>query len=300
MRRALLALPLTLSLLAPVAAEAASISGVCPDGSIFIVQDRSSIPCPAAKEVDPNEIPPVRPEYLSRPYAWQVYREGANPNNPYNLIDAARRVRELRGNMPGGAPAPGTGTTELAPRGAFGAPGGVMGAGPTPPPGPGVATAPPGWAAPTSPSAPALALSEDDVRDLFLIVELSQRAAPGRFVKEDVQGEPSLEVSFAWSSAFEARYREAVPRGGGPVLLFSVLAHRPESFHPNFTFVQGYETFTPASDDPTQLGFLEGAPGELPAEGVALGYVVLPSRMDPGEAFDLYWNDRRIETRLRP
>ena len=34
--------------------------------------------------------------------------------------------------------------------------------------------------------------------------------------------------------------------------------------------------------------------------GVALGYVVLPSQMDPGRSFDLYWNDRRIETLLHP
>jgi len=88
---------------------------VCPDGSIFIVQDRARIPCDAAKEVAPSDVPPLRPEYLSRPYTWQVYREGANPNNPYNLIDAARRVRAMRGNAvktPGG-PAPGT--TVLAP-----------------------------------------------------------------------------------------------------------------------------------------------------------------------------------------
>jgi hypothetical protein len=294
MPRARLALPLLLPLLAAAAASAASISGVCPDGSIFIVQDRSAIPCAAAKEVDPNEIPPVRPEYLSRPYTWQVYREGANPNNPYNLIDAARRVRELRGQMPGAGGAAGIPTSEIQPRGAFGAPAPVPGGAP------GVATPPPVWAAPRAPEPPALALEPDDVRDLFLIVELSQRAAPARFVKEGVQGEPALEVSFAWSGAFETRYREAEPHGGGAVLLFTVLAHRADAFHPNFTFVQGHETFTPAADDPAQLGFLEGQAGEIPAEGVALGYVVLPARMDPGQAFDLYWNDRRIEILLRP
>jgi len=293
MPRVHLALPLLLPLLAPLPAGAASITGVCPDGSIFIVQDRARIPCTAAKEVDPNDVPPVRPEYLPRPYAWQVYREGANPNNPYNLIDAARRVRELRGSMSGGAATPGVATSELGPRGAFGA-------APSTPPMPGGTTPPPAWATPPAPHAPDLALSPDDVRDLFLIVELSQRAAPGRFVKEDVHGEPSLEVSFAWSGAFETRYRQAVPHGGGAVLLFTALAHQPSAFHPNFTFVQEHETFSPAADDPAQLGFLEGQAGELPAEGVALGYVVLPSRMDPGQGLDLYWNDRRIETRLRP
>lgn len=292
MTRAQLALPLSLLALAAAPAGAASITGVCPDGSIFIVQDRARIPCNAAKEVDPNEVPPVRPEYLPRPYTWQVYREGANPNNPYNLIDSARRVRALRNDPSAAGTTAGVGTTQLAPRGGFGAR-------PAQAPTPGV-SAPPPWAVQPARTAPDLALSDDDVRDLFMIVELSQRAAPGRFVKEDARGEPSLEVSFAWSGAFETRYRDAVPHGGGAVLLFTVLAHQPDSFHPNFTFVQDHETFSPMADDPTQLGFLEGEAGDLPAEGVALGYVVLPSQMDPGRSFDLYWNDRRIETLLHP
>jgi carbon-monoxide dehydrogenase large subunit len=31
---------------------------------------------------------------LPRPYAWEVFNQQQNPNNPYNLIDAARQVRE--------------------------------------------------------------------------------------------------------------------------------------------------------------------------------------------------------------
>ena len=84
------------------------------------------------------------------------------------------------------------------------------------------------------------------------------------------------------------------------MLLFSVLAHQPEVFHPNFTFVQDHETFSPAPDDPAQFGFLDGAAGPLPAEGVALGYITIPDRMDLGRSLDLYWNDRRIETVLAP
>lgn len=258
---------------------AAAISGVCPDGSIFIVQSRAAIPCRAAKEVPPDEVPPLRPEYLPRPYRWQVYRESANPNNPYNLIDAARRVRELQGAPP-------------APQGAGSLPSEQRFGGATPPP-----RLPPVAAAP---SPPALALSPDDVRDLFLIVELSQQHAPARFVKEDARGEATLEVSLAWSEAFDARFREVAPQTGGPVVLFTVLAHQPDAFHPNFTFVQGHETFRPRADDPTQMGLLEGQIGALPAEGVALGYVVLPARMDPGRDFHVYWNDRRIATLLRP
>jgi hypothetical protein len=286
---------LSLALLAPLPAAAASISGVCPDGSIFIVQSRSSIPCRAAKEVAPSDIPPVRPEYLPRPYSWQVYREGANPNNPYNLIDAARRVREMRDHA-GASGSPAVGTTPVEPRGTFGAGDSNGGSGPTP----GVASAPPAWAQRQEPRSAAFTLSEDEIRDLFMIVELSQRTVPGRFVKEDARGETTLEVSLAWSAAFDSRFRESVPRDSGAVLLFSVLAHQPDAFHPNFTFVQGHETFSPATDDPGQFGFLEGIAGELQAEGVALGYIVLPSQMDLSESLDLYWNDRRIEILLQP
>jgi hypothetical protein len=283
-----LAAAASLLLLGPAAAGAASITGVCPDGSIFIVQDRSRIPCSAAKEVAPEDVPPLRPEYLPRPYTWQVYRENANPNNPYNLIDAARRVRALRGD----AAAAGTDVAGAPPAPAF------AGAGPE-----GVATTelPSAAGFAPAPRAPLdLALSSDDVRDLFLIVELQQQSAPGRFLKEDARGEVALEVSLAWSAAFEARLREKLPEARGPVLLFSVLAHRADAFHPNFTFVQGHESFRPYLEEPAQMGLLEGRPGELPAEGVVLGYVVLPEQMDLAEKLDVYWNDRRIETLLQP
>ena len=82
-----------LLLLSPFAAKAESITGVCPDGSIFIVQHESQIPCRAAKEVDPLEVPPIRPHYLPNPYTWQVYNQLTDPNNPYNLIDSARQIR---------------------------------------------------------------------------------------------------------------------------------------------------------------------------------------------------------------
>ena len=88
---------LLLCTLASVLAPAAgAISGVCPDGSMFIVQHESQIPCKRAKVVEPDEIPPIKPEYLPTPYTWQVYNETNDPNNPYNLIDAAREVRALR------------------------------------------------------------------------------------------------------------------------------------------------------------------------------------------------------------
>ena len=55
---------------APAAAEA--LSGVCPDGSIFIVQRHADIPCKRAKLVDSAELPPIRPQLLPRPYMLPV------------------------------------------------------------------------------------------------------------------------------------------------------------------------------------------------------------------------------------
>ena len=101
---------LGLAVLVGGSAAAASITGVCPDGSIFIVQRAESIPCARAKLVEPHEIPPVRPELLPNPYTWQVYNEGASPNNPYNLIDEARKVRSL--SSEGVTPPPPTPTSE--------------------------------------------------------------------------------------------------------------------------------------------------------------------------------------------
>jgi len=290
----LLALPLACLLLGPATA-AASITGVCPDGSIFIVQHRSAIPCNAAKEVSPEEVPPLRPEYLPRPYTWQVYREQANPNNPYNLIDQAREVRRLRGNAPSGDDGAAPPAVSSGPQ-RFGAPGARAAPGPAP-----QAGAP--GADPASRSAPPdLALSSDEIRDLFFIVELSQEAAPARFLREDAQGEVLLEVAFAHSPAFETRWRDALraPTGGSRTVLFSVLAHAAERFDPHFTFVQGHESFRPRGDDPAQMGFLLGGPGPLAAEDVALGYVVLPPQMDLDAPLDVYWNDRQLETTLRP
>ena len=51
--------------------------------------------------VAPDEVPPLRPEYLPSPYTWQVYQQNRNPNNPYNLIDDARQVRGMDAPQPG-------------------------------------------------------------------------------------------------------------------------------------------------------------------------------------------------------
>ena len=90
---------------------------MCPDGSIFVVQRPESIPCANAKQVEPGEVPPLKPELLPRPYAWEVFNQQQNPNNPYNLIDAARQVRESRAAEAAATSAP----REPVPAGALGA-----------------------------------------------------------------------------------------------------------------------------------------------------------------------------------
>ena len=85
-------------------AHAAGIAGVCPDGSAFIVQSRADVPCPRAKLVPPDELPPLRPELLPHPYTWHVDQEARDPHNPYNLIDAAQKIRTLRAGEASGEP----------------------------------------------------------------------------------------------------------------------------------------------------------------------------------------------------
>ena len=71
------------------AMPAVALTGICPDGSIFIVRDASGVPCRDAKLVDSNDVPPLNPEMLPRPYGWEVFDRRNDPNNPYNMVDAA-------------------------------------------------------------------------------------------------------------------------------------------------------------------------------------------------------------------
>src|SRR4029453_2475741 len=105
------------SLLLALPSAALALTGICPDGSVFIVQHEPQVPCKAAKEVEPGEVPPLRPQYLPNPYTWHVYNEVQDPNNPYNLIDSVRDIRALHG--PGAAP--GGATQEQSLPGAGGA-----------------------------------------------------------------------------------------------------------------------------------------------------------------------------------
>jgi hypothetical protein len=272
----------------PAGAEA--ITGVCPDGSIYIVQNESQVPCSRSKRIEPHEVPPLRPEYLPSPYTWHVWQQRENPNNPYNLIDAARQVQGLQAPPPAGG---GPGAARA----------GVAAGHATPPP---VSSPPPGFQASAPPPAPRgpldLGLSDEELRDLFLIVELSQASAPARFRRETADGRGVFEVSLAHSAAFETQLREAWASRGGldgrRVLIFTALSKQPESFHANLTFVQGHLTYQPDGRDPRQLGILQGRLGELEAGEAVLGYLVLPETMSLDQQLDVYWNDRRTTVRF--
>jgi hypothetical protein len=229
-------------------------------------------------------VPPLRPELLPRPYTWEVYTEGADPNNPYNLIDAAREVRALRN---GATPPPPGSAEALAP-----------------------ATSPTAAVAPAAagaagamPAAASLALGEDEIRDLFLIVELSQEGAPAEFVKETADGSEAIAVALAHSAAFEERLRGAHAEGSlgaGAIVLFSVVSQRPEAFHGTFTFTQDHLAFSPDPANPLQLGLLQGQLGELGAGEVVLGWVALPETLDLRRPMGVYWNDRHTEVTFSP
>jgi hypothetical protein len=278
-----LALGVTALLAGPAGA---TISGVCPDGSIFIVQREADIPCSASKQVAPDEMPPIKPEFLPRPYAWEVFQQQQDPNNPYNLVDKAREVR----------------AGELEPEDVSGPPGAEQpqGAPPpalssTPPPVPPVSAPPP---------APAqLVLSPEEKRDLALIVELTQERVPAAFDRASSGGAPTLVVRLAHSRAFEARLHGFWAERGeppvGPVVLFSVEAIAPGAFWANFTFAQGHTAFHATPDDPQQMGLIDGSLGVLAAGDAVLGYVVLPADVDLAQPMDVYWNDRRLVATLR-
>ena len=261
---------------------AGAITGVCPDGSVFVVRRAADVPCREAKRVEPSRVPPLRPENLPRAYLWEVHRERIDENNPYNLVDRAAQVRALGNADLGGAPPP--------PLGATPEPGGL----------PQVAAAPP--AAPPAERGPRpadLALTDGELRDLFYLVELSQKHAPATFLRAGAAHEDGLRVALAHSQAFEERMRSAGAQPG-PVLLFSVQPREPGRFLPNFTFVQGHLTYSPRRDDPAQLGVLSGKLGDLGADELVLGYVVLPPAFDLGRPLDVYWDDRQLATTFRP
>jgi hypothetical protein len=278
------------SALGAAGASARSITGICPDGSVFVVQQREQIPCDDAKEIQPHEVPPLRPELLPTPYTWQIYNETQNPNNPYHMIDAARAIREMAGQGASGQGASGQGAAGSA----------EAGAGTEFSEGPGTAPLPGAAAAATGPID--LGLGDDELRDLFLLVELSQEQTPARFARETADGRELFEVSLARSEAFSQRLREAWASrgglGGSQVLLFTSVSKQPAEFQPNLTFVQGHLSYQPAATNPRQLGILQGHLGALEADELVLGYVILPETLDLDRPVDVYWNDRRLSVQF--
>lgn len=259
------------------APAASAITGVCPDGSVFIVRRAADVPCREAKRVEPSQVPPLRPENLPRAYLWDVHRERIDENNPYNLVDRAEKVRTLgNADIAAGAPA----TNGAAPQQA------AL---------PQVAAPPPA----RGPRPSELALTDGELRDLFYLVELSQKRAPATFLRAGKGGEDSLRVSIAHSQAFEERVHGAGAEPGA-VLLFTAQPRVAERFLPNFTFVQGHLTFSPRRDDPAQLGVLSGRLGDLGSDELVLGYVVLPAAIDPARPIDVYWDDRQLAATFRP
>ena len=281
-----LALGVTALLAGPAGA---TISGVCPDGSMFIVQREADIPCSAAKRVAPDEMPPIKPEFLPRPYAWEIFRQQQDPNNPYNLVDKAREVRAGQFEPQTPSALPGAEQPQSAPPP-------TVSSAPLPEPAPPVSAAPP---------APAqLALSPAERRDLALIVELTQERVPASFERPSSGGDaPTLVVRLAHSQAFEARLHGFWATRGepaaGPVVLFSVEAAAPGAFWGNFTFTQGHTAFHANANDPRQMGLIDGSLGPLAAGDAVLGYVVLPADVDVAQPMDVYWNDRRLVATLR-
>jgi len=257
------------------AASAGSITGVCPDGSIYIVQSASQIPCKRSKQVEPGDVPPVRPEYLPKPYTWKIWADQNDPNNPYNVVDRANQVRAMSGAGNAGA-APGAAQTPAL----------------TP-----VEAAPARNLGPLD-----LGLGEQDLADLFAIVELSQERAPARFERETAGGEGVSKVAFARSRAFEERLLAAWQARGGlagdQILLFTARSNRPQEFWPNFTFVQEHISFQPDASSDRQLGVLQGHLGQLAEGEVVLGYIVMPKSVDLAAQLEIYWDDRHTSARF--
>lgn len=295
-RRSYPLLPVAVAIAAPLLcgtpAGARTITGVCPDGSIFIVQRAESIPCRDAKQVEPDEVPPLNPEFLPRPYGWERFNQETDPNNPYNIVDSLRS-----GLGPGGATPEPPPEPERAPRNVP-TTAGVVSV-PVRPPAP-----PPVSAAAPPQGGLDLELSTAELRDLASIVGMMQEYAPAGVVRRDTAGATLAVVRIARSTAFDARVRRALQRRGapaaGPIVLFDVVAEREGSFYGNFTFVQGHVAFHPDTSNPAQFGLLGGELGAMDPGRSLLGYVVLPAHVDLARPLDIYWNDLQVTATLRP
>ena len=278
------------------AARAETVAGLCPDGSAFVVARREDAPCRDPKFVDASDMPPLRPQYVPRSQAWQLNRQARDENNPYNLVDRREGVVQGRpekkpaektaGALPpsigatAGASAPGAGRASLA------------------------AQAPQQTriSEPPRDSSPAFAMSEDELRDLARLIVLRQQVAPAELGVEDVRGRPQLSLRYAYSPSFEERAVAALglDRARSRVLLFSVRSEADVEFVPNFSAIQDGVSARPEPSLRSEVGFVLGAPGQMAAGRVSIGYLVLPARVDPSRPLDLWWNDRKLNATLAP
>ncbi|HTO52704.1 MAG TPA: hypothetical protein VMR50_04890 [Myxococcota bacterium] len=283
----LLALSLgALAGLATAARADTSLSGVCPDGSFFVVQSREAVPCANPHFAAPDQLPPVRPYLLPKPYTWYVDQEARNQNSAYNLVETAQKIRDARAGIPESASAsgggPGHATAASAPAPALGA-------------------APPAPVQSHVPArAPAVTLADDELRDLVRLIALRQEAAPATFDLEDAHGKHTLKIEVAYSAAFEGYALQSLARdpSSSHVLVWSAQAIRDTDFHPNFFVVQNGRTFRPDPQGAGEIGFLLGEIGALPSGEMAVGYLVMPASFDPGKSLEVFWNDRSVETVL--
>jgi hypothetical protein len=273
-----------LALAANLAAADSTLSGVCPDGSIFVVQSRGSVPCSNPRFVDSADLPPLRPHLLPRPYTWYVDQEARNPNNPYNLVDAAEKIRAAR---LGSKPESESDRAAQAP--------------PLSAPERNAAVRPP-TPEPPVPTPAVLQLPDDELRDLVRLIGLRQADSPAQLEIADARGDERMRIQLAYSAAFEAYALATLGRdpAANHVIVFASLAESDTQFQPNFFVVQNGRTFRPDPTSPSELGFLLGEAGKLPAGELAVGYLVVPASFDPQAAIELFWNDRSIETVLAP
>jgi hypothetical protein len=269
---------------APVAtgALAASISGVCPDGSIYIVQRPELIPCASSKQVEPTELPPLRGEYLPRPYGWELHQKRQDQNNPYNLVDLAPSVRRDGEDANAIAEPIREAASEIPATGVAHAQSDPVSSASLP-------------SAALLPVPPRFATEESS--DLLQIVELAQESAPAHFPAEA----DGVALSFARSPAFEAVLSERGASPRGPVVLFAAQAASDSgSFRGQLTFVQGHRAFYPDPSDAAQLGVVSGTLGEISPGRPLLGYVVLPPDYDPSQEMEIFWHDRQLHATLSP
>jgi len=275
-----------LALATNLAAAGTTLSGVCPDGSIFVVQSRGSVPCSNPRFVDPSDLPPLRPQLLPRPYTWYVDQEARNPNNPYNLVEAAEKIRAAR---LGAQPVRESERAAQAPP--LSAPERNAAVRPLPP-----------ALEPALPAPDVLQLADDELRDLVRLIGLRQLDSPAQFEIADARGDERMRIQLAYSAAFESYALETLGRdpAANHVIVFASLAESDSQFQPNFFVVQNGRTFRPDPTSPSELGFLLGESGKLPAGELAVGYLVVPASFDPQAAIELFWNDRSIETVLAP